>query len=76
VYCYRIIIDALNSDAKALIEILVERVTLYEHKIEISFRYSKNTNPDETLTERFIGTFFYMVQKLKQLKEALLLSLS
>ena len=49
--CYRTIIDALNSDAKALIEILVERVTLYEHKIEISFRYSKNTNPDETLTE-------------------------
>ena len=45
------IIDALNSDAKTLIEILVERVTLYEDKIEISFRYSKNTNPDETLTE-------------------------
>ena len=49
------IIDALNSDAKTLIEILVEKVTLYEDKIEISFRYSKNTNPDETLTERFIG---------------------
>ena len=45
------IIDALNSDAKTLIEILVEKVTLYEDKIEISFRYSKNTNPDETLTE-------------------------
>ena len=44
-------IDALNSKAKTLIEILVERVTLYEHKIEISFKYSKNTNPDETLTE-------------------------
>lgn len=45
--CY----NALNSDAKTLIEILVERVALCEHKIEISFRYSKNTNPDETLTE-------------------------
>ena len=45
------IIDALNSNAKTLIEILVEKVTLYEDKIEISFRYSKNTNPDETLTE-------------------------
>ena len=45
------IIDALNSDAKTLIEILVERVTLYEDKIEISFIYSKNTNLDETLTE-------------------------
>jgi hypothetical protein len=57
--CYRIIIDALNSDAKALIEILVEGATLSEHKTEISFRYSKNTNPDETLTERLIGIFFY-----------------
>ena len=45
------IIDVFNSDAKTLIEILVERVTLYEDKIQISFRYSKNTNPDETLTE-------------------------
>jgi hypothetical protein len=31
--------------------------------IEISFRYSKNTNPDEALTERLIGTFFYLAQK-------------
>ena len=45
------IIDALNSEAKTLIEILIEKVMLYEDVIEISFRYSKNTNPDETLTE-------------------------
>ena len=53
------IIDALNSKAKTLIEILVERVTLYEHKIEISFKYSKNKNPDETLTEVHRDFYLY-----------------
>ena len=53
------IIEALNSDAKTLIEILVEKVTLYEDKIEISFRYSKNTNPDETLTEVHRDFYLY-----------------
>ncbi len=45
------IIDALNSDAKTLVSLLVDRVTLFEDKIEISYKYSNNTNPDETLTE-------------------------
>ena len=45
------IIEALNSDAKTLVALLVDKVTLYEDTIEISFKYSNNTNPDETLTE-------------------------
>ena len=66
VECY--IIDALNSDAKTLIEILVEKVTLYEDKIEISFRYSKNTNPDELLDGAIGICVFYEYKNVVSLR--------
>ena len=58
-WCWGYIIDALNSDAKTLVALLVDKVTLYEDTIEISFKYSNNTNPDETLTEVHRDFYLY-----------------
>ena len=45
------IIEALHKDAKTLVQLLVEKVVVYEDKIEITYKYCDNTNPDETVTE-------------------------
>ena len=40
--------EALHKDAKTLVQLLVEKVVVYEDKIEITYKYCDNTNPDET----------------------------
>ena len=45
------ILEALHKDAKTLVQLLVEKVVVYEDKIEITYKYCDNTNPDETVTE-------------------------
>ena len=41
---------ALRADAKAVIEMLIDKVILYDDRIEIHYKYT-DKNPDETLTE-------------------------
>ena len=46
------IMDALASDPRTLIEYLIERIVLYEDKIHIFYKHTKqNTNPDEPRAE-------------------------
>ena len=40
------IIEGLQGDGKALIESLIDKVVLYEDKIEITYKYTNN-NPDD-----------------------------
>ena len=40
------IIEGLRGDSKALIESLIDKVVLYEDKIEITYKYTNN-NPDD-----------------------------
>ena len=39
--------SALNKDAKRLINLLVEKIILYENKIEIFYKHQKTKSPDE-----------------------------
>ena len=48
------IIEALHKDAKTLVQLFVEKVVVYEDKIEITYKYFDNTNPDETLNRDFL----------------------
>ena len=62
------ILEALNKDAKTLVNLLVEKVVVYEEKIEISYKYYDNKNPDETVTEvhrdfLFIGKMIQITQR-------------
>ena len=41
---------ALRADAKTIIEMLIDKVILYDDRIEIHYKYT-DKNPDETLTE-------------------------
>jgi hypothetical protein len=44
------IIEGLQGDGKALIESLIDKVVLYEDKIEITYKYTNN-NPDDFYKE-------------------------
>ena len=39
--------SALNKDAKRLINLLVEKIILYENKIEIFYKHQKTKSPDD-----------------------------
>ena len=59
------IMDALASDPRTLIEYLIERIILYEDKIHIFYKYTKqNTDPDEPKTEVH-RDFFLCGQEIK-----------
>ena len=45
------IMDALASEPRLLIEFLIDKIILYEDKIEIFYKYTNNNNPDEPITE-------------------------
>ena len=60
--------EALNADAKTLVNLLIEKIVVYEDKIEISYKYFDNKNPDETVTEvhrdfLFIGKMIQITQR-------------
>ena len=40
------LLQALHSDAKMLVELLIDKVILYDDKIEITYKYN-STDPDE-----------------------------
>jgi len=53
--------SALKKEAKRLINLLVEKIILYENKIEIFYKYQKTKSPDET-SQGFLfyqNTIFY-----------------
>ena len=54
---------ALRADAKTIIEMLIDKVILYDERIEIHYKYT-DKNPDETLTELH-RDFFYVILKWK-----------
>ena len=57
------IMDALASEPRTLIEYLIERIVLYEDKIHIFYKHTKqNTDPDEPKTEVH-RDFFYVTKK-------------
>ena len=59
------IMDALASDSRTLIEYLIERIVLYEDKIHIFYKHTKqNTDPDEPKTEVH-RDFFLCGQEIK-----------
>ena len=45
------IMDALASEPRLLIEFLIDKIILYEDKIEIFYKYTNNNNPDEPQAE-------------------------
>ena len=61
------ILEALNKDAKTLVNLLVEKVVVYEEKIEISYKYYDNKNPDETVTE--VHRDFLFIDKMIQITQ-------
>jgi len=58
------IMDALASEPKAMIELLIDKIILYEDKIEIFYKYTNNNNPDEPQTEVH-RDFFLCNQEIK-----------
>ena len=58
------IMDALASEPRLLIEILIDKIILYEDKIEIFYKYTNNNNPDEPITEVH-RDFFLCGQEIK-----------
>ena len=57
--------EALNADAKTLVNLLIEKIVVYEDKIEISYKYFDNKNPDETVTE--VHRDFLFIGKMIQI---------
>ena len=45
------IMEALASEPKAMIELLIDKIILYEDRIEIFYIYGNNTDPDEPTQE-------------------------
>ena len=43
----KFIIEALASEPKAMIELLIDKIIIYEDRIEIFYVYGNNTDPDE-----------------------------
>ena len=58
------IMDALASEPRLLIEFLIDKIILYEDKIEIFYKYTNNNNPDEPITEVH-RDFFLCNQEIK-----------
>ena len=60
----KFIIEALASEPKAMIELLIDKIILYEDRIEIFYIYGNNTDPDEPNLEVH-RDFFLSSQKIK-----------
>ncbi len=60
----KFIIEALASEPKAMIELLIDKIILYEDRIEIFYVYGNNTDPDEPNLEVH-RDFFLSNQKIK-----------
>ena len=58
------IMDALASEPRLLIELLIDKIILYEDKIEIFYKYTNNNNPDEPQAEVH-RDFFLCGQEIK-----------
>ena len=51
--------EALASEPKAMIELLIDKIILYEDRIEIFYVYGNNTDPDEPNLEVHRDFFLY-----------------
>ena len=60
----KFIIEALASEPKAMIELLIDKIILYEDRIEIFYIYGNNTDPDEPNLEVH-RDFFLSTPKIK-----------
>lgn len=58
------IMDALASEPRILVEFLIDKIILYEDKIEIFYKYINNNNPDEPTMEVH-RDFFLCNQEIK-----------
>ncbi len=45
------LLDALKTEPQLLIDTLVDKIILYDDKIEIYYKYTQNNNPDDSHTE-------------------------
>ena len=45
------LMDALKSEPQLLIDTLIDKIILFDDKIEIFYKYSQNNNPDEISQE-------------------------
>jgi hypothetical protein len=60
----KFIIEALASEPKAMIELFIDKIILYEDRIEIFYIYGNNTDPDEPNLEVH-RDFFLSNRKIK-----------
>jgi hypothetical protein len=45
------LLDALKAEPQLLIDTLIDKIILFDDKIEIFYKYSQNNNPDEISQE-------------------------
>ena len=45
------LLDALKAEAQLLIDTLIDKIILFDDKIEIYYKYAQNNNPDDSHTE-------------------------
>ena len=45
------LMDALKAEPQLLIDTLIDKIILFDDKIEIFYKYSKNNNPDDLTKE-------------------------
>ena len=45
------LLDALKAASQLLIDTLVDKIILFDDKIEIFYKYTQNNNPDGSQTE-------------------------
>ena len=45
------LLDALKAEPQMLIDTLVDKIILFDDKIEIYYKYTQNNNPDDSHTE-------------------------
>ena len=45
------LMDALKAEPQMLIDTLVDKIILFDDKIEIYYKYTQNNNPDDSHTE-------------------------
>ncbi|MBO5510481.1 MAG: hypothetical protein J6B24_01985, partial [Clostridia bacterium] len=45
------LLDALKAEPQMLIDTLIDKIILFDDKIEIYYKYTQNNNPDEILQE-------------------------
>ena len=45
------LMDALKAEPQLLIDTLIDKITLFDDKVEIFYKYSQNNNPDDLTKE-------------------------